>query len=169
MRLELDYVAAPRRPQALGIGLLAVSLVVCVALLERHRSVKLEVARLEAAEALLPAERKPAVARKGVDAELKNAEAVLRQLALPWKDMVGAVEGAARPEISLLSMQPDAQQRQLRLTAEAPGEKAMLAYLERLAASPALADVYIASHQVMLEDPRRPIQFTVQARLKGLP
>ena len=45
----------------------------------------------------------------------------------------------------------------------------MLAYLERLAASPALADVYIASHQVMLEDPRRPIQFTVQARLKGLP
>ena len=111
----------------------------------------------------------PGAARKNIDGELKNAEAVMRQLALPWKEMVGAVEKAARPEIAVLQMQPDAQQRQLRLTAEAPNEKAMLDYLARLADAPVLADVYIASHQVLLEEPRRPIQFTVLARLRGLP
>jgi len=167
MRLELDYIAPPRKPLALGVGVLIVSLAISILLLERYRSIKIEIAGLEAAESMLPVERKP-LARKNIDGDLKNAEAVLRQLALPWKEMVNAVEGAARPEIALLSMQPDAQQRQLRLTAEAPSEKAMLGYLERLAASPALGDVYIASHQVMLEDPRRPLQFTVQAKLKGL-
>ena len=168
MRLELDYIAPPRRSHIVGVGVLALSLVVAVFFLERYRSVKLEIAQIEAAESMLPPERKPVV-RKNVDAELKSAEAVLRQLALPWAAMVRAVEGAARPEIALLQVQPDAQQGQLRLTAEAPNEKAMLEYMARLAAAPVLSDVYIASHQVMLEDPRRPLQFTVLARVRGLP
>jgi hypothetical protein len=168
MRLELDYIAPPRRPLALGVGILVLSVAVSIFVFERYRNIKSEIALLEAAESMLPAERKP-LARKNLDAELKNADAVMRQLALPWAAMVGAVEGAARPEIALMQMQPDAQQRQLRLTAEAPSEKAMLDYLSRLAAAPVLGDVYIASHQVMLEDPRRPIQFTVLARVKGLP
>jgi hypothetical protein len=168
MRLELDYIAAPRRSHVLGVGVLVLSIVVAVLLLEKYRNIKVEIAQIEAGESMLPAERKP-LPRKNLDGELKNAEAVLRQLALPWKEMVGAVEGAARPEIAVLQMQPDAQLRQLRLTAEAPNEKAMLDYLARLASSPALAEVYIASHQVLLEDPRRPLQFTVLARLKGLP
>jgi len=80
---------------------------------------------------MLPAERRPVV-RKNVDAELKNADAVMRQLALPWAAMVGAVEGAARPEIALLSMQPDAQQRSLRLTAEAPRARRVMGMAEVL-------------------------------------
>jgi hypothetical protein len=168
MRVELDYIAPPRRPRAIGIGVLVLSLIATGLVVERYRSVKAEIAQVEAAESLLPAERR-ALPRKNVDAELKSAEAVMRQLALPWAAMVGAVEAAARPEIALLQMQPDARERQLRLTAEAPSEKAMLDYLGRLAAAPVLADVYIASHQVMLEEPRRPIQFTVLARVKGIP
>jgi hypothetical protein len=167
MRLELDYVAPPRRPLALGIGILLLSAAASIFVFARYGNIKSEIAQLEAAESMLPAERKP-LTRKNLDAELKNADAVMRQLALPWAAMVGAVEGAARPEIALLQMQPDAQQRQLRLTAEAPSEKAMLDYLARLAGSPVLGDVYISAHQVMLEDPRRPIQFTVLARVKGL-
>ena len=168
MRLELDYIAPPRRSHALGIAVLAFSIISAFVLLERYRNIRLEIAQLEAAEAMLPAERKP-VARKNVDAELKTAEAVLRQLALPWAAMVRAVEGAARPDIALLQVQPDASQGQLRLTAEAPNEKAMLEYMARLAAAPVLSGVYIASHQVMLEEPRRPIQFTVLAKVKGVP
>jgi hypothetical protein len=83
--------------------------------------------------------------------------------------MVQAVEGASTPEIALLQMQPDAQLRQLRLTAEARSERAMLDYLGRLAAAQVLGDVHLASHQVMLEEPRRPIQFSILARLKGTP
>jgi hypothetical protein len=168
-RAELDYVAPPRRARVAGIALLAVSLGVAGVLLARYKDVKLETGRIEAAQDLLAGERRPATARKSLDEEIKGAEAVVRQLALPWAAMVQAVEGASSPEVALLQMQPDAQLRQLRLTAEARSERAMLGYLERLAAAQVLGDVHIASHQVMLEEPRRPIQFTVIARLKGAP
>jgi hypothetical protein len=164
-RLHLDYVAPARRPRAAGVALLVLSLAVAGVLLERYREVKLQAGRIEAAQALLPAERR-AAPRKSMDEEAKGAEAVVRQLALPWAAMIHAVEGAATPDVALLQMQPDAQQRQLRLTAEARSEKAMLDYLERLTRSAALADVHLASHQVMLEEPRRPIQFSVLARLR---
>jgi hypothetical protein len=168
-RAELDYVAPPRRPRAAGIALLTISVGIAGVLLARYSQVKLEVARIEAVRDMLAGERRPAQARKSLDDELKGAEAVVRQLALPWAAMVRAVEGASSPDVALLQMQPDAQQRQLRLTAEALTEKAMLAYLDRLAAAQVLGDVHLASHQVMLEEPRRPIQFTVLARLKGAP
>jgi hypothetical protein len=170
-RAELDYIAPPRRSRAAGIAVLAIALGVAGFLVQRYSEVKVEIGRIDAAHDMLAGgERRPAaVARKTIDEEIKGAEAVVRQLALPWAAMVQAVEGASSPEVALLQMQPDAQQRQLRLTAEARSEKAMLAYLERLAAAPVLGDVYIASHQVMLEEPRRPIQFTVLARLKGAP
>jgi hypothetical protein len=168
-RAELDYVAPPRRPRAAGIALLAVALGVGGFLLERYKDVKSEIGRIEAGQDMLAGERRPAVARKSIDDEIKSAEAVVRQLALPWAAMVHAVEGASAPEVAVLQMQPDAQQRQLRLTAEARNERAMLDYLERLAAAQVLGDVHLASHQVMLEEPRRPIHFTVLARLKGAP
>jgi len=168
-RADLDYVAPPRRPRAAGIALLAIALGAAGILLQRYYEVRAEIGRIEATQDLLAGERRPAVARKSLDEEVKNAEAVVRQLALPWAAMVQAVEGASSPNVALLQMQPDAQQRQLRLTAEARSEKAMLEYLERLAAARILADVHLASHQVMLEEPRRPIQFTVLARLKGAP
>ena len=168
-RAGLDYIAPPRRARAAGIALLLLSLGIAAALLQRYESVKLELVRAEMSRSILAGERRPAPARKNVDDELKGAEAVVRQLALPWSAMVRAVEGASGPEIALLQMQPDAQTRQLRLTAEARSERAMLDYLERLGAAHVLADVHLASHQVMLDEPRRPIQFSIVARLKESP
>ncbi len=167
-RVELDYVAAPRHRRAAGLIVLAISLGAGGWLLERHREVRLELDRIEASRSLLPRERRTAP-RKSAEEEIKGAEAVLRQLSLPWAAMIHAVEGAAVPEVAVLQMQPEARQRQLRLTAEARNERAMLEYLGRMSVAEALADVHLASHQVMVEDPRRPIQFTVLARLKGVP
>jgi Tfp pilus assembly protein PilN len=79
------------------------------------------------------------------------------------------VEGATTTDVAILQLQPDAPQRQLRLGAEARTQQAMLDYLRRLGASESLADVHVVSHQVQMEDPNRPIQFTVQAQLKGTP
>jgi hypothetical protein len=168
-RADLDYIAPRRRPRAAGMALLILSLAVAGALLQHYQNVRLELATIEASRDMLPGERRPVAARKTLDEETKNAEAIVRQLALPWSAMVRAVEGASSPEIALLQMQPDAQLRQLRLTAEARSERAMLDYLERLAATQVLGDVHLASHQVMLDEPRRPIQFSILARLKGAP
>jgi hypothetical protein len=164
-RLELDYRAPPRRPRALGFAALAVALAVAGVMMERYRDARFELDRLDAVQGMLAGPR-PAAQKKSSDEELKSAEAVVRQLALPWSAMVRAVESAGTGEVAVLQMQPEARERQLRLTGEAKNEKAMLEYLRRLAASRALSDVYLASHQVMLEEPQRPIQFTALARLR---
>jgi hypothetical protein len=169
--LQIDYVAPPRRARLAGFVLLALSLVAAGMLIERYRDVKVELERAAAGRGLLNAEQRPArpVSRERLQEEAKSAEAVLRQLALPWNAIVETVEEAATADVAILQMQPDAQQRQLRLAAEARTQEAMLVYVRGLVAAKSLADVHVVSHQVQMDDPQRPIQFTVQASLKGLP
>lgn len=164
-RAELDYVAPPRRPRALGLALLAFSIACAGVLLERYRDVKLETAGIESARALLPGERR-AAPRNNAGENLKQAEAVVRQLALPWTSMIHAVEGAASADVAVLQLEPDARERKLRISAEARNEEAMIEYLRRLGRENALASAHLASHQVVLEDARRPIQFTVMAMFR---
>lgn len=170
-RLELDYIASPHRPLWPGVVLLAVSLAIAGELAMRYRDVQVELARLETAGSLVSAERRPmrAIPKERLEEEAKNAETVIRQLTLPWASLVETVEEAATRDVAILQLQPDAQQRLLRLTAEARHQEAMLEFLRRLAAARMLADVHVVSHQVQLENPQRPIQFAVQASFRGVP
>jgi hypothetical protein len=164
-RVELDYVAPPRRPLWLGIAVLGVSLAVAGELALRHQSVHHDLAALAALQGARSAA--PAHAGKGTEDELKQAETVVRQLTLPWSDIVRAIEAASMREVGVLNMQPDAQQRVLKLTAEAKTREAMLEYVRRIAQTKGLANVYIVNHQVQTDNPSRPIQFSVQASLGG--
>jgi Tfp pilus assembly protein PilN len=147
---------------------LAVSVAVAGAMLERYRDASEQLARLEAEAGLIAPERRAArpVSKERLDEEVKSAEAVVRQLALPWGALVRAVEQAATRDVAILQLQPDAEQRLLRLTAEARNREAMFEYLRRLGADRGLADVHLVSHHVQKEDPQRPIQFSVQAALR---
>ena len=165
-RVELDYLVAPGRPWAAGAVVLGLSLALAASMLHEFKNLRLEIERIEAVRGLAVSQRVP---RKALDEESKSAEAVMRQLALPWSAMVRAVESAASPDVAVLQLEPQARERQLRLTAEAKSEEAMLAYLRRLGGWSDLAEVRLASHQVMVEDPQRPIQFTALARLKDTP
>jgi Tfp pilus assembly protein PilN len=93
---------------------------------------------------------------------------VVRQLTLPWAALIGTIEQAASRDVAILQLQPDAEQRLLRLTAEARDREAMFEYLRRLGSAQGLAEVHLVSHQVQREDPQRPIQFAVQAAIKDL-
>ncbi len=170
-RLELDYVAPTRRPRTLGLLVLAIGLATAATLVERYRVASIELQGLETGRALPGAERSALRARspQTLDAEAKQVESTLRQLALPWGTIIESVENASTSDVAILQLQPDAQQGQLRLGAEARTQQAMLDYLQRLAAARGLADVHVVSHQVQVEDPYHPVRFTVQASLKGLP
>jgi hypothetical protein len=170
-RLELDYIAPARRPLWPGLLLLAVSLALAAATLLEYRDVKVELARVEAASGLIGPARAPARAlpKERLEAEVKSAEAVVRQLTVPWGALVQALEQAATRDVAVLALQPDAENRILRLTAEARHREAMFEYLRRLGAAKGLADVHLLSHQVARDDPQRPIQFSVQAVLKTMP
>ena len=108
----------------------------------------------------------PVLPKERLDEETRGAEAVVRELTLPWGPLVRALEDAATREVAILQLQPDAQQRTLRVTAEARSREAMFDYMRRLAASRTLAGAHLVSHQVQRDDPLRPIQFSVLATLR---
>jgi hypothetical protein len=163
-RIELDYVAPPRRPVWRGIAVLGLSLALAGSLALRGQSVHRDLAALAAVQGAsdMVQARGPS---KTADEEVKQAETVVRQLTLPWSDIIRAIESASMPDVGVLNMQPDAQQRLLKLTAEAKTREAMLEYVRRIAQTKGLSNVYIVSHQVRTEEPSRPIQFSVQASL----
>jgi len=147
---------------------LAVALAVALWMFARYRDAQLEVARLETESGLISPARRPArvVSKERLDEEARAAEAVVRQLTVPWASLIASIEQAATRDVAILQLQPDAEKRQLRLTAEARHRDAMFEYLRRLAAAKGLDQVYLVSHQVQREDPLRPIQFSVQATMK---
>ena len=167
-RLELDYLAAPRRAAWPGALLLAASLALGSYLGVRYHEGRQALVRLETESGLLSPERRPVrvLPRERLQSESKAAEAVVRQLTVPWAALIAALEKASTRDTALLQLQPDADQRRLRLTAEARNREAMFAYVQRLERSPALAEVHLVSHQVQNEDPQHPIQFSLQATLK---
>jgi hypothetical protein len=166
--VELDYIAPVRRRLWPGLVVLAVSLALTGALLVRYRDASQEVVRLETETGLVAPQRGAVavVPKERLEEQAKNAASVVRQLTLPWAALIGTLEQAASREVAILQLQPDAEQRLLRLSAEARDREAMFEYLRRLGAAPGLAEVHLVSHQVQLEHPQRPIQFAVQARIR---
>jgi Tfp pilus assembly protein PilN len=96
---------------------------------------------------------------------MKQIDQVLSQLETPWGSIFQAVESASSKqiEIALLGLQPDTQQRLLRIVAEARSQDDMLEYVKRLGDSSGLSDVHLVNHQIQTQDPNRPLRFTVQA------
>jgi hypothetical protein len=170
-RLELDYVAPVRQPLWPGLLVLAVSLAAAGELAHRYQQAQLEHVRLETATTLITPERRPArtLPKERLDEEAKGVQAVVRQLTVPWASVIQAIEQASSRDVALLQLQPDAENRLVRITAEARNAEAMFEYARRLGSAKGLAEVHVVSHQVQREDPQRPIQFSVQASLAGGP
>ncbi|HSU75896.1 MAG TPA: hypothetical protein VLI89_02420 [Burkholderiales bacterium] len=150
------------------MALLAVALALSAVVLERYRDVRDDLARLQAQAGLvLPGGRATrALPKERLDEQAKSAEAVVRQLTLPWASLIGAIEQAATRDVAILQLQPDAEHSVLRLTAEARNREAMFEYLKRLGAARELTNVVLVSHQVQKDEPQQPIQFAVQALLR---
>jgi Tfp pilus assembly protein PilN len=168
-RVELDYVAAPRRAWWIGASVLILALAVAGDMVLRYRDARNQLAAVDAAQGLLNADRRPqrAVPKGQLDEEAKIIDAAVRQLSIPWAQMIEAVEAASTGEVTVLQLLPETQQRSVRLTAEAKNREAMLRYVRRLGATRVLSGVHLVSHHVQTEDPSRPIQFGVQAAFRS--
>src|SRR6266513_950600 len=168
-RIELDYVAAPRRPQWIGASVLILALAVAGYMGLRYREARHGLTALDAAQGLLNDDRRPqrAVAKERLNEEPKVIDAAVRQLTLPCAQMIEAVEAASSSEVTVLQLQPETQQRSLRLTAEAKNREAMVKYMRRLGETRVLSGVHLVNHHVQVEDPSRPIQFGVQASFRS--
>lgn len=95
--------------------------------------------------------------------ELKRANEIVQQLALPWDRLFNAIEVFDPNQVALLRIETDMSKRSFTITAEAKSFSAMLGYVKSLGKQAALSDVYLVSHQILEGDELRPVRFSISA------
>lgn len=170
--LKLDFVTRPTLLQRGGLLLLLAALVLASYLahlyVERTTALANEQAKLRGLQSLrqaageLTGDQKNASERS--DAELKLARRVMYTLSLPWDDLFSEIDASVDENVTLLRVEPDAEKRELSITAEAKDLAAMLAYGNRIAASARFQEAHVQSHQVQVQDPQRPVRFVMRAK-----
>lgn len=167
--LLLDFAGPQRRHPGLALAVLGLgALLFCLALWQSGEALDQQASaetRLSALEQQRNITRKRPSARAGlqeseINEQVRKANGVIRQLALPWDRMFDAMEKATSRDVAVLTMEPDAGRGQLRASGEAKNIKAMLLYLDTLGNSGFLRHPVLVSHQVKVDDPQRPVQFT---------
>jgi len=96
-------------------------------------------------------------------AAIRRANAVIDQLSVPWADLFDAVEAADARGLGVLSLTPNARDRSLRLVGEARSMAELLAYVERMAAQPALRQVHLLGYSTAVRDGVSVVSFTLAA------
>ena len=105
----------------------------------------------------------PAQGGREIKQEVKRANAVLSEIDLPWGALFDSVEYATSHEVALLSFQPDAAGRTMRMGGEAKSMPALLDFVSALEREPVLKDAYLLKYEVKQDDPQQPIIFSVMA------
>lgn len=87
----------------------------------------------------------------------------IRQLNLPWENLLSSVEAATNEQISLLALEPDADQRVLRLSGEAKTAADMIDFVERIGHVGFFASATLLRHEINESDRNRPFRFVLEA------
>lgn len=151
--LHLDFVAPPRWQRGSLLLLVAGAAALLAAVSWRTA---LEDRAPSLSESAVRASAPP-------DLELRSANEMIDQLALPWGRLFRAVEGAAMPQVMLLAIAPDTGAGTVQISAAATDAAAMFDYAGRLAQQQGLAGIYLRQHQVDPRGGERPLRFVIMA------
>jgi hypothetical protein len=168
--LTIDYRRSGRATPWTGLLLLVAGVLVAASVMARYPAIARKVQDLETQIRdqkremhAQEGQRKPSTDIQKSLTEVKAANEIIAQLALPWDDLFNAVESARTKEMALLAIEPDAQKRRVKLSGEAKNLESMLAYVKFLEGQGPLVDVFLQSHQVEQNDPLKPVRFVVTA------
>jgi len=175
--LQLDFRRAASTPwRWLGWALLVLAALAAVAFGDHYAAIELRHATaLGRAESLNEQQhakrprRTAAVADPLEIASLKRANVIIEQLTVPWDGLFDAFEAADSRDLGLLSLTPNARDRSVRLTGESRSMQALLAYVERAAAQPALGQVHLLGYNTVQRDGVDVVSFTLAATWRPAP
>jgi Tfp pilus assembly protein PilN len=80
--------------------------------------------------------------------EVAAVNRAARRLGIPWPSLFQALEAAKSPRIVILALQPNAQQREVRVLGEADDFAAITEFLGALGAQQALRRARLTSHEI---------------------
>lgn len=160
--LWLDYRRPPPGEQAPGIALLAVGVALAAALawLGQDTGRQLDAAGDQVARLRQAAERQRLQAAASA-ATAQAGDGTPSPSAARWEALFATLERAGDDKVTLLGLAPAA--REVRIDGEALNLPAALDYAQRLQAGTALANAHVARYEIVRDNPRQPVRFTVQA------
>ena len=166
-RLELDFAGRRRPGRWIGVALLLVAGIATAKLLHVHSAATGEAGVLEARIAQMErrggaGDRADAIPET-TQREIRQANEVIGQIALPWERLFKAVEAAAGNKVALLGITPDSRSGTVEVSGECADLATVFDYVARLDRQDSLGHVYLLNHQVNAQDPLRPVRFTVSA------
>ncbi len=89
--------------------------------------------------------------------------AVLRELTVPWQDLLSIVEDYPDHDVALIGIDQSPAQSQIRITAEAKNFDAMIGYLRYLQTSALLREAVLNDHLIETNVPGAPVRFQITA------
>lgn len=98
------------------------------------------------------------------EAELKLIRNTLSDLGTPWEPLLSGLENINMSSVALLLFEPNKKKQQILLTGQAKNIQSMLLYVEAVSALPMLSKVYLQNHLIDIDDPNKPVTFTIAAR-----
>jgi Tfp pilus assembly protein PilN len=169
--LLLDYQNNRRKPGWPDIVLLAGGLATAMYLGIHSVNVFSEIRTLEAKQTAFerksdrgaPDSRLASLDAQQLRAEVKQANDVLAQLALPWETLFKDIESSQQNHVALLTIEPDSEKRVIKITGEAKDFGAMLGYIRFLQKKESLTGVYLQSHQIEQRTAEKPVRFVLVA------
>lgn len=94
--------------------------------------------------------------------EIEDINRLITELNFPWFSLLNALERNKPQDIALLSIEPAAEKSLVVLQAEAKDAPAMLAYVDTLKSHPRFIEAELIKHDTNVQNPYRPIRFTVR-------
>jgi Tfp pilus assembly protein PilN len=169
--MDSDFVAPRRSTSVIGIVLALLGL--CAAVWVGNAYFK-DLQQRDAWEAKLQEIKKMSRRAPGAIAEplrdsrelqqeVRVANTVLRQIAVPWDTLFREIEANTNESVALLSVQPDVLNRVVRIAGEAKNLDSLLDYIRRLGATKALSNVFLTGHEIKAQDTQRPVTFSLVA------
>lgn len=172
-RLSLEFYRRPAPPRWAGWLLLIVAFAFAGDLARTFLALNAEVAQKELRLGRLDRATDAGLVRVAAVApsaeELRFAADAIRHLAMPWDRLFRALEGAQRGEVTLLSIEPDADAGSVLIQGNAQSYASALAYVSALAHEPDLERVRLVKYETARADPRRPLSFSVAASWRRTP
>lgn len=95
--------------------------------------------------------------------ELKVAASAVEALNLRWEALFNTLENINTSQIRLVSLEPNARQHRLRITAESSSADSMLEYVGLLSKQPMLKAVVLQTHEQHEDGRPMPFSFVVEA------
>lgn len=162
MRLNIDF--SPTRPQASARSLLLLAGAI-LALGGAAWGCFIEFEATQIANDRLHAARLKRAQERVVLTPVKT-EAInraIRQLNLPWDTLFAGIESRLNERVSLLSLEPDASTRVLRIQGESKSPEDMLDFIGSLDDQKFFGAATLVRHEIVESDRNKPIRFTAEA------